>query len=159
MNMISCKNNYGQLGILPKEKFKFRPSVYGIIRHADKICICKLKSNGKIWFTGGGIDPGETREAALLREIDEETGLKNITVGRLLGSFENFFCYQPEDWAMHAFLFFYECHAHDTVFRENDKLDDEYDFQWIDANRIKKEELADLNEEIFNLLSIYAHRD
>ena len=152
--MIKCKNNFGENVSLKKEKFKFRPSVYGIIRNQDKICICKNKSNGKIWFPGGGIDIGESITKALLREIDEEAGLKNIKIGRLLGSFENFFYYQPKDEAMHAFLFFYECLTDDKILNTNEQINDDEatDFQWIAINQLRKEDFIDLNEEIFNLL-------
>ena len=43
-----------------QKKFVFRPSVYGFILNENKICICRNKSNGKIWFPGGGINPGES---------------------------------------------------------------------------------------------------
>lgn len=153
--MITCKNNYGELVTLPEEKFKFRPSVYGFIKNAGKICICRNKSNGKIWFPGGGINRGEKRVNALLREIDEETGLKNITVGKLVGSLENFFYYQPTDEAMHAFLFFYECSTDETDLLSNDQIDDDeaMNLQWFDIEEIRKEDFGDLNEELHCLLN------
>jgi 8-oxo-dGTP diphosphatase len=153
--MITCKNNYGELVTLPKEKFVFRPSVYGIIRNDDKICICKNKSNNKIWFPGGGIDIGETRKEALVREIKEEAGLENVQVGKLLGAFESFFYYQPKDIAMQAFLFFYECFAQETILKTNDEIDDDeaIDFQWISIDKLKKDDLGDFKEEIFTILA------
>ena len=41
-----------------------------------------------IQVPGGGIEPGESIEAALYREIDEESGLKNLKLIRKLGVFE-----------------------------------------------------------------------
>ncbi len=36
----------------------------------------------RIWITpGGGLDPGETRECAALRELYEETGLRGVKLG------------------------------------------------------------------------------
>ena len=152
--MITCKNNFGEEVCFPKEKFQFRPCVYGIIRNGNKICICKNKSNGKIWFPGGGIDVGEAMTDALLREVDEETGLKNVRVGNLLGSFENFFYYQPNDEAMHAFLFFYECSTDETILKTNDEIDDDEatDLRWVETDQLQKEGLCSLNEEIFCIL-------
>lgn len=41
-----------------------------------------LPERGPFWFTvGGGLDPGETPETALRREIAEEVGIRHITVG------------------------------------------------------------------------------
>ena len=110
--------------------------------------------NGKIWFPGGGIDLGESRMGALLREIQEETGLMNVQVGRLLGSYENFFYCQPTDEAMHAFLFFYECTTSDTVLKRNDQVDDGemQDLEWIAIDQLNKEDIGDLNEEIFAMI-------
>lgn len=152
--MITCKNNFGEVVTLPKEKFKFRPSVYGIIRNGGKVCVCNIKSTDKFWFPGGGIDVGESREEALTREIVEETGLKNVKIGKLLDVFENFYYYQPTDNAMHAYLFFYECETDEVVFQDEDKIqDDEANhFRWIEAKEIKKDDLTDLNEQIFELL-------
>jgi len=153
--MITCKNNRGELVNLPKEKFQFRPSVYGIIRNAGKICICHNQGNAKIWFPGGGIMQGETRLEALKREIKEETGLVNVQIGKLLGAFENFFYYEPTDEAMQAFLFFYECSTDETDFLPNEQIDDDEarDFQWIEIDQIKAEDLGDLNSEIKRMLS------
>lgn len=153
--MITCKNNYGELVTLPKEKFKFRPSVYGIIKNSGKICICHNKSNGKIWFPGGGIEKGEKMVEALLREIREEAGLKQVNVERLLGSFENFFYYEPTDEAMHAFLFFYECSTDERkLFSDEEVNDGEVrGFQWISIDQIEKDDLGDMNEELFKIIN------
>ncbi len=152
--MITCKNNFGEIVHQPKEKFVFRPSVYGFIRNEDRICVFRTKSNDKIWFPGGGIEAGETRQEALLREIDEETGLKNVKIGRLLGSFENFFYYQPRNEAMQAFLFFYECFSLDTALKTNSEiLDDEaQDLLWLPIRDITADDIADLPIELFDLL-------
>lgn len=139
---------------MPKEKFHFRPSVFGIIKNSKKICICRNQSNGKIWFPGGGIEIGEKMTEALLREIKEETGLKNVHIGNLLGTFENFFYYQPTDEAMHAFLFFYECSTDELALLPDDLVNDNEarGFRWIDTDKLKKEDLGDLPEELFKLL-------
>lgn len=153
--MITCKNNFGEMVTLPKEKFQFRPSIYGIIKNSGKICVCRNKSNGKIWFPGGGIDKGEKMTEALLREIKEEAGLQNVQIGNLLGTFENFFYYQPTDEAMHAFLFFYECSTEEIALLSDDLVNDEEarGFHWINISQFEKDDLGDLNEELFKIIN------
>jgi 8-oxo-dGTP diphosphatase len=155
--MIKCKNQRNEWVTLPREKFRFRPSVYGIIRNPEgKICVCRNMSDGKLWFPGGGINVGETRKDALLREIKEETGLQGVIIGECLSSVENFFFYEPTDEAMHAFLFFYDCKTTDTKLKGNDQVEDDEarDFQWIDPAQVKKDDFSDMQEEIMALLQL-----
>lgn len=147
--------------MLPREKFKFRPSVYGLIRNGNKICVCRNKSNGKCWFPGGGIELGESLRDALLREIDEETGLPDVQIGRQVGVLENFFYYGPTDEAMHAFLIFYECSSEQTALKSNDEVQDDEarDFQWLEIAQLTKDDFSDLQDEMMDLLQKIGQRD
>lgn len=158
MEIIKCKNNFGKIVDLPKEKFQPRPSVYAILRKGDLVLTCRNKSNGKLWFPGGGIDEGESHEQALLRECLEETGITNIDIKRLLGNFRNYFYYEPEDLAMDAHLHFYECTTIEEKVKSNEEVDDDeaVDFKWTSIDQIEQADLADLNEEIYSMLKSLA---
>ena len=52
-----------------------RPSATGIIIKDGKVAMVHSKKNGYYKFPGGGIEAGECREDALIREVSEETGL------------------------------------------------------------------------------------
>ena len=56
---------------------RFRPNVAGILQNAQgRVLICeRLNLPGAWQFPQGGIDKGERREQALLRELEEEIGL------------------------------------------------------------------------------------
>lgn len=60
------------------------------IRHDNEYLIIKrAKEPQKDWWDlpGGFMEYDETPEAALLREIEEETQLKNLTINRFIGAF------------------------------------------------------------------------
>ena len=117
--------------------------------------MCNIKSSGKIWFPGGGIDIGELRHEALLREIREETGMQNVKIGKLISSFDNFFYDAPRDFAMQAFLFFYECSTDEAELLPDNLVYDEEarGFRWVEIAQIGKDDLGDLNDQIYDMIS------
>src|SRR5262249_1802671 len=96
---------------VPAESLIQRPSVYGIVLHESRVLLAKARSTQKYVLPGGGIEKGETVEAALKREMWEETGVE-VEVGQFLHFETDFFYYDPLDLAFHAFLFFYVCKPH-----------------------------------------------
>lgn len=65
-------------------KINKRTAVRGVIFHNGKLLMVKT-SLGDYKFPGGGVTRGEDMLAALKREIREETGFTDVTVGPMIG--------------------------------------------------------------------------
>jgi 8-oxo-dGTP diphosphatase len=76
-----------QFGVAePGQTYRDRPAAFGVAPRADgRIAVVHIRRPGQdyIDLPGGAIEPGETEDAALIREFGEETGLV-VTAGRLL---------------------------------------------------------------------------
>lgn len=71
-----------QFGIpLPGVTYRYRPGAYAVIQGENGLIAFVPGPPGRLGLPGGGVDDGETADAALLREIIEEIGWE----ARLLG--------------------------------------------------------------------------
>ncbi|MCY4577834.1 MAG: NUDIX domain-containing protein [Chloroflexi bacterium] len=84
-------------GVGSRQKPEFRPAARVLlIDERDRVLLINVgvpqqanfrldaspKADRRLWITpGGGLDPGETREDAALRELYEETGLREVDLG------------------------------------------------------------------------------
>jgi len=84
--------------------FLFRPKTYGVkclIEHDGQFLMIRNTYGHKKWtFPGGGIEAGESLEAAARREVAEETGV-HVPVLRYLGSFLH--VHEYKDDTVHCF--------------------------------------------------------
>jgi 8-oxo-dGTP pyrophosphatase MutT (NUDIX family) len=66
------------------DELRIREAVRAVVRTADqRVLLVRFEfPAGTRWaLPGGGLDPGETHEAALRRELHEELGLEGATIG------------------------------------------------------------------------------
>jgi 8-oxo-dGTP pyrophosphatase MutT (NUDIX family) len=106
--LVECRAFLGGMKCVPRDRLQFRPSVYGLIVHQGQVLLVDLPRTGRRCPPGGGVEAGERMEAALKREIREETGVE-VTVGPLVGFQENFFYWEDSDQAFHHLAFYYLC--------------------------------------------------
>ncbi len=103
--------------------------VAALIWNENKFMICQRpahKARGLLWeFVGGKVEPGETKEQALIRECREELGV-TVAVG---GTFMDVIHEYP-DLTVHLTLF------HATVANGKPKKLEHNDIKWITPGEI-----------------------
>jgi len=104
--MIKCITVDGDKKFVHKKELAFRPSVYGVIMSGDKILF--VKTYGKYYLPGGGMEVDETTQQAVVRKIKEELDL-DISVGKFLSFNETFFYHELVGGAVHKLNFYYLC--------------------------------------------------
>ena len=102
---VPCRTLTGEIRKVPLEAMSFRPAGYGLIFHADKILLLRNRHTGKYIFPGGSVHIGERLEAAVIREVQEETGLI-VTAESLVHVADYCFYDAPSDEAWHCLRFF-----------------------------------------------------
>ncbi|MCQ2520557.1 MAG: NUDIX domain-containing protein [Lachnospiraceae bacterium] len=111
-----------------------RPSARAIIIRDDKLALVYSEKYDYYIFAGGGIDEGESKETALIREIREETGLDvipesikeyGLIVRREHGKIDDLFIQEN---------YFYLCDVSDKVLPQkldNYEAEERYILRWV----------------------------
>ena len=115
--------------------------VAALIWNNDKFMICQRpahKARGLLWeFVGGKVEPGETKEEALIRECREELAV-TLTVNNVFMDV----IHEYPDLIVHLTLF-------NAVIAEGEPLKLEHeDIQWIAPSEISNYEFCPADKEI-----------
>ena len=151
--MIEAISIYGNKIKVPKEKFQFRTSAYGIIKNDGKILLVNTRSSGKWFFPGGEVEIGESLEDAIKREVMEETGIE-IKIEKFLTFKESYFYYDPLDQAFQNYGFFYICKPKTFDLTEENQVefDEAEKPEWVELTKLTKDDFQPPANEIFQFL-------
>ena len=115
--------------------------VAALIWDDDKFMICQRpehKARGLLWeFVGGKVEPGETKEQALIRECKEELNVL-ISVGDVFMDV----VHEYPDLTVHLTLY------NATIFEGEPQKLEHNDIQWITPSEIANYEFCPADEEI-----------
>ena len=120
---------------------KITEVVAALIRQGDKFMICQRpahKARGLLWeFVGGKVEPGETKEQALIRECKEELNVL-ISVGDVFMDV----VHEYPDLTVHLTLFIA------TIAEGKPQKLEHNDIRWISPSEIQNYEFCPADEEI-----------
>ena len=123
------------------EQTKIVPVVAALIWDENRFMICQRpahKARGLLWeFVGGKVEPGETKEQALVRECREE-----LDVELAVGSVFMEVIHTYPDMTVELTLF------HATIRRGEPKLLEHNDLRWITPAEIPQYAFCPADEEI-----------
>ena len=115
--------------------------VAALIWSGDKFMICRRpahKARGLLWeFVGGKVEPGETKEQALVRECQEELAV-TVSVGDVFMDV----VHEYADMKVHLTLF------NATITEGTPRKLEHSDIRWIGASEIDDYEFCPADEEI-----------
>lgn len=124
--------------------------VAALIWDKDRFMICKRPANkarGLLWeFVGGKVEPGETKEQALIRECSEELAITVLPA--------DVFCdvvHEYPDISIHLTL--YNC----TISKGTPKLLEHCDLKWIIPSEIPNYSFCPADKHILELIKSNKH--
>jgi 8-oxo-dGTP diphosphatase len=122
-----------------------------IIQRKNRYLIAQRRSDGKLplkWeFPGGKVDPGETLEECLARELHEEFGVR--------ATVKNFICQNQHKYEhMAVEVNFYEVELLDQELQLNDHAD----IAWVHWDEIAQYDLVEADKDVVaQLRTLFKH--
>lgn len=129
-----------------------RIAAYGIIQNEGKLLLCRLSEQVPEWqgywtLPGGGVDFGEHPEAAMVREVMEETGV-TVTANEIATVDSRFSSTDDEDFHAIRLIYCANYISGDLVFENNGTTDQCAWFSFTELNSLKLVELTRVGIEL-----------
>lgn len=122
--------------------------VAALIWDGVRFMICQRpahKARGLLWeFVGGKVEPGETREQALVRECREELAV-TVSVGEIFAEVTH----EYPDLTVHLTLF------HAAIAEGTPQMREHNDIRWITVDEIQQYEFCPADQPILESLPKY----
>jgi 8-oxo-dGTP diphosphatase len=119
--------------------------VAALVWQGDKFMICQRpahKARGLLWeFVGGKVEPGETKEQALIRECSEELAV-TLSVGDVFMDV----VHEYSDLTVHLTLF------NATIAEGEPQKFEHNDIKWITPSEISNYDFCPADEKILDVL-------
>ena len=131
---------------VPGKKIVFRNTIIAVIKNPKdgKFLVLKVKNPKWTTFVIGGIDEGESPEAAARREILEETGYKNLKLVRVLGGpmHSEFYAeHKGVNRVAHNNALYFELENEEREALAQEELD-KHDIAWVEFKDITRERMS-----------------
>lgn len=117
-----------------KDRFT-RVAVRGVILKGENILLVK-SNRGDYKFPGGGVKKGENHKEALIREVEEETGYRVVSIEGLIGEIQEISKNKfNENGVFIMDSYYYKCRVTDEMFNQSlDNYEKELGFvgEWVE---------------------------
>lgn len=149
-----CTTLYGKKKLVNEKDIIVRKSSYAVVIKDRKLLLVGTKSTGKYWFAGGVLDEGESKEDAVIREVQEEAGLEVKVVEKLI-EVDSYFYFDHANEAYNQHSYFYLCEVlGDAKPSDNnpDELDEAVKPEWVEIESLSEDEFQDYGGQLFLLI-------
>ncbi|MCH5291242.1 MAG: NUDIX domain-containing protein [Treponema sp.] len=132
-----------------------KTSIACIAISGKKVLVAHRNPTGQMggrWeFPGGKVEPGETDQAAIIREMDEEFGIQ-VVPGELIAQAS--FFHNDEEVALHCYRMFV---PHDGI-QSAYRLTEHSEYRWADVSEIPGLPFVDSDRALYEAVKAYVER-
>ncbi len=131
---VTAHNIFGKNQKIRIKDLKLRAGVYGVYKEKGKILLQRHPIYKTFSLPGGGIEMGEKICEALIREFEEEAGIK-VKIKRLIDVRDDFFFH--EDFKVQSILIFYEVEKIGGSYLTKSNHDDSEGVRFVSKDELK----------------------